>query len=82
MEGEGAFGVGKILLACLVAENTEIAIINESLGNFIEFLYRIGRYKAFSSAVAPQSVASASPLRHTLRAPNVSPRHPRDRSKS
>ncbi|WP_030410963.1 SUKH-4 family immunity protein [Streptomyces sp. NRRL S-1448] len=41
---------GKILLARLVAENTRIEIINESLGNFIEFLYRIGRYKAFSKA--------------------------------
>ncbi|MFJ6598616.1 SUKH-4 family immunity protein [Streptomyces violaceusniger] len=41
---------GQILLACLVAENIEIEIVNESLGNFIEFLYRIGRYKAFSEA--------------------------------
>jgi SUKH-4 immunity protein len=38
---------GRILLARLVAENPEIEIVNESLGNFIEFLYRIGRYKAF-----------------------------------
>ncbi|MCT9078363.1 SUKH-4 family immunity protein [Streptomyces fulvoviolaceus] len=39
---------GRILLARLVAENPEIEVVNESLGNFIEFLYRIGRYKAFS----------------------------------
>lgn len=38
---------GRILLARLVAENPAIEVVNRSLGNFIEFLYRIARYKAF-----------------------------------
>lgn len=41
---------GKVLLARLAAEKVELETVNRSLGTFIEFLYRIGRYKAFSKA--------------------------------
>jgi hypothetical protein len=39
---------GRVLLAQLDPEKPQLEVVNSSLGGFIEFLYRIGRFKAFS----------------------------------
>ena len=38
---------GRVLLAQLDPEKPQLEVVNASLGGFIEFLYRIGRFKAF-----------------------------------
>lgn len=38
---------GCVLLAQLDPEKPQLEVVNSSLGSFIDFLYRIGRYKAF-----------------------------------
>ncbi|WP_410786031.1 SUKH-4 family immunity protein [Kribbella sp. C-35] len=38
---------GRVLLAELHGEQARLETVNESLGSFVDYLYRIGRFKAF-----------------------------------